>query len=144
MKGIWKMLTGKGEAEYRQQHREFREAIPNDFPFVVGEGEAAVVRFGAGDFDYRDATKQDLRTLLTHPAYAGKFASMSDGANYQCAMSSHGPMPKSHDADLQKVQGIYNEYAEYLTAHQAEHFEPEFRTWLDQHGIPLPSNGGAG
>jgi hypothetical protein len=122
MKGIWKMLTGQGEAEYRAQHQAFRDALPREFPFVIGEGDHAVVRYGRGSQDLRPASHEDLAQLPSHPAYAGPLVNTSDAFNYRRATACHGPLPTTN-AEVTK---------------QPNTEQAEMRGWLNEYGIPLP------
>jgi len=112
MHGFLKMLTGEGERLNREAHQKFRDAIPNNFPFIVGNGDDAVVKTGV--HDYRDETKMDF-ALPTHPAYCWKSANTMMASNYRRAVyGGRGPMPKK---DYQSVDDISE--------------------WIATNGIPL-------
>lgn len=76
MKGIDKMWTGQGEQEYREQHKQFNDAIPDHYP---------------ADYTIEQRAAE-------HPAYSGAMANTRDAANYQRAHYMHGPQSKEEHA----------------------------------------------
>src|SRR5687768_1801168 len=72
MKGIWKMLTGEGEREYREQHRRFDDAIPNAPGFDERDHPAA--RSNSSDaMNYRRANAcHGLKSKQEHKLFASK------------------------------------------------------------------------
>ena len=128
MHGIWKMLKGEGERLNREKHRRFREAIPDDFPFVAD----GYVRYGAGEQDYRLATEQDYETLPKHPAYEeGEFENTLMASDYRRAVyGGGGPMPKPQTEAKPEPESV------------AETWPVDFMAWLERHGIPLSKSGG--
>jgi hypothetical protein len=122
MKGFLKMLSGRGEKEYRQQHEEFDNSIPNKYPFRAGD----VVRYGPGELDYRDATPADAN-LPEHPAYSGRYGKTMDASNYRKANSA-GPKSKQHHAFLKEQLALYESRYRVVT-HVAD---PQFLAWLEK------------
>jgi hypothetical protein len=124
MKGIWSMLSGRGEKEYRQQHEEFDNSIPNKYPFRAGE----YVRYGPGELDYRNATPADA-SLPEHPAYSGRYGKTMDASNYRKANSA-GPKSKQHHAWLSQKLVAYEKKYRVVTHVQ----DPQFLAWVDEQG----------
>ena len=126
MHGIWKMLTGEGERLNRVKRRRFRDAMPKSFPFVIGSGEEAVVRTGAGSQDFRPATRDDHQSLPSHPAYSGEFANTMMASNYRAAVyGGGGPLPTPQVVEVIEVEA-----------------KPvSFVDWLNRFGIPLSGGG---
>jgi hypothetical protein len=124
MKGLWKMLSGRGEREYRDAHREFDNAIPDRFPFRAGD----VVRFGPGEMDIRDVRPGDER-LPVHPAYEGRLSRTRDAEMYRRAHSNGGTTKAEHEK-LIEYQRTHNHKGEYIG-------DSELKGYLDRNGIPL-------
>jgi hypothetical protein len=125
MKGIWKMLTGQGEKEYRQQHEEFDNAIPDKYPFRFDD----YVRYGPGELDFRDATPDDWK-LPEHPAYSNTRGYTMDAMNYRKANSA-GPKSKEHHARNSEIQ---RQLARYERENRVRSYttDPLFLTWLER------------
>jgi hypothetical protein len=109
MKGFWSMLTGKGEKEYRDVHREFDNAIPDRFPFRAGD----VVRFGPGEMDIRDVRRGD-ENLPVHPAYEGRLSRTRDAELYRRAHNNSGGTTKVHHKELEEYQRTHNHRGEEI------------------------------
>lgn len=109
MKGIWKMLTGQGEKEYRQQHKAFNDAIPDDW-----NGDETIEEKAA-----------------KHPAYSGATARSHEAFDYRRAHYMRGPQSKrEHEefAAMQKKLAQYekeNRVSSYMT-------DSGFLEWLDR------------
>lgn len=103
MKGFWKMLSGQGEKEYRQQHKKFQDAIPDRFPFRAGD----VVKYGPGDNDIRDVRRGD-ENLPVHPAYEGPMSRTLEAANYRRANAFHGGKTKVQHREFSEYQRTHD------------------------------------
>lgn len=89
MKGILKMLSGRGEREYRLQHRRFHDAIPDNYPADMTVAERAE----------------------RHPAYSGPMANSLDADNYRRALNLFSPpKSKAEHAALTEYQRTHDQY----------------------------------
>ena len=88
LKGFLAMLSGRGGREYGDQHRKFRDAIPDHFPTDMTIEERAA----------------------WHPAYSGPMANSMDAENYRRAHYMHGPQSKAEHAALVMRQAMMEEY----------------------------------
>jgi hypothetical protein len=83
MKGIWKMLTGQGEKEYRKARKAFDDAIPDEPGFDPA----------------------------THPAVSGPLSKSYSAFDYRRAHDFSGPKSKREHqqfADLQAAKAEYD------------------------------------
>jgi hypothetical protein len=96
MKGFFKMLSGQGEKEYREQHKAFDDAIPDRYEDHIEEHE--------WQWKHPDSAKR----AKTHPAYSGPMENSLDAANYRRAHQMRGPQSKAeHEAfaEYQRTHG---------------------------------------
>jgi len=126
MKGIWKMLTGQGEKEYRQEHKEFEDAIPDGYPFRAD----GYVRYGPGPMDYRKETASDC-DLPEHPAHGGRFENTMQASNYRRANSMYGPQARQ---EHERFSATQRELARYEKENRVRSYmsDPAFLDWLEE------------
>lgn len=114
MKGPLAMLTGKGGREYKNSHDEFKNAIPDRFPFRMGD----VVKFGPGDYDVRDLRPGD-KHLPSHPAYEGPLSRTREAELYRRANSVRGGKTKIQHQQFSEYQRTHNHRGEEIEERSA-------------------------
>ena len=109
MKGIISMLFGRGEAEYREEHKAFRDAIPDDFPTHYTEEQRAAM----------------------HPACSGKHKDTMVAADYRRANQMRGPLSKSEDKRFTQYQHLTAEYQRQVASLPSGSRVVPFDEWLE-------------
>ena len=107
------MLSGRGEKEYRKQHKDFNDAIPDNYePGMTIEEKAA-----------------------KHPAYSGPMANGMDAANYCRANDCHGPKSKAEHRQFPLMHKLLEQYER--ENHVSSYIDnPRFLDWLKRKQLP--------